>query len=69
MADGYVRELESLDSALKRHNKAAKELREKKKKTQEHLYNYMKRNDLEEYEGYKLSKIAPKPKIVRKKKR
>jgi hypothetical protein len=66
-ADSYLRELESIKAALKRNNAQAKILRTKKKTAEERLYNYMVRHHIEEVDGYKLEKIAPKPKIPRKK--
>jgi hypothetical protein len=66
-ADVYCRELKNIEAALKRSNEQVKQLRAKKKLNQERLYTYMVRHGLEEYEGYKLSKITPRPKVIRKK--
>lgn len=65
--DAYIREIESIDEALKRVNKHAKELRAKKNASRERLYKWMEHNHVEEYKGYTTKKLAPKPKIKRKK--
>ncbi len=65
--DGYVRELKTVDDTISRYNILLKSLREKKKTTQTRLYAYMEKNNLEEYGGYKASKLAPRKKVPRKK--
>ena len=64
--EACVREIKSIDEALKRLNDHVKKLREKKKTTQQHLYDWMVSRQLDEYEGYKAEKIAPKPKKIKK---
>lgn len=64
---GYLRQIKELDQALKRYNLKTKELREKKKLAQHRLYKYMARRELDEYEGIRISSIAPKEKKIRKK--
>jgi hypothetical protein len=65
--DAYIREIKSIDEALKRLNDHAKLLRDKKKKACTHLYNYMYYHNVNEYQGYKQNKLAPKEKTPRKK--
>jgi hypothetical protein len=65
--DAYIREIESINDALKRLNTHAKTLREKKKVTTNHLYSWMKNHDIDEYNGIKIEKIKPKEKKFRKK--
>lgn len=59
-AESYVRNLKSIGDSIKRYSSQLKELKEKKKLAEQRLYNYMNRNNLEEYGGYKKAKLAPK---------
>lgn len=65
--EGYVRQIKSIDAALKRLNQETKQLRLQRNTAKQRLYDWMKSRGFEEYEGYKLVKIAPKPKLPRKK--
>lgn len=65
---GYVREISSIKAEIKRLAEHTKQLRIQAKKTEAHLYAYMVRNNLEEYEGFKQAKLKPKPKNLRKSK-
>jgi seryl-tRNA synthetase len=58
--DAYIRKLKSLDEAIKRLNGQLRDLRLQKKSTQERLHTWMKRKNMEEYNEYKIEKIAPK---------
>ena len=62
----YVKKLADLSSALTRLNTQAKDVRKKQGETRAQLAQWMERNGLEDYQGYKLSKIKPRPKIKRK---
>ena len=62
----YVKQLSNIDAAIKRLNAELKKARLKKKIVCEHLHKWMKKNGMEEYEGYKAEKLVPK-KIIRKK--
>lgn len=64
----YVRNLAKIKDSEKRCTSQLKELRQKKKQTEQRLYEYMKKNNLDNFEGYKASKLAPKPKKMVKKK-
>lgn len=64
--EGYVRNLKSINESIKRHSDQLKTLREKKKAAEDRLYRYMSKNNLDEYQGYKISKLTPKKKIKRK---
>lgn len=66
MGDAYVRQIKELSDALTRLNKQAKDIREKQKIAKERLAQWMERKELEEFQGYKLSRIKPKPKIPTK---
>lgn len=66
--DSYIRNLKEIGDSIKRHNSQLKILRDKKKATEQRLYTYMTKNNLEEYGGIKASKIAPKEKKLVKKK-
>lgn len=68
MSDGerYVSSIKNMDVAMKRLNSEVKKLRLKKAETQGHLYKWMKRNGYDNYEGYSINKITPKPAIKRK---
>ena len=65
--EAYIRQIGGIDEALKRLNTETKTLREKKKTAKRRLYEWMKSRGLEEFQGYKLTKITPKPKLPRKK--
>lgn len=66
-AEGYVRQIKSLDDALRRHNEQTKIIRVQRTKAKERLYKWMKSNNQDEYQGYKIDKLAPRPKVPRKK--
>jgi hypothetical protein len=66
--DAYARQLVNIESALKRCNESAKNLRNQRLQVKERFYNWMARKELEEYSGYKREKIKPKAKATRKKK-
>ena len=67
MAEPYIRQIKSIDEAIKRLNSQLKDLRKQKAISQTRLYEYMRRNNMEETGGVKLKKITPKPKMMRKK--
>jgi hypothetical protein len=67
MGDACIRQIRDIDEALSRLNPQVRELREKKKAAQERLYKWMVSHHLETFEGVSRKKIAPRPKIVRKK--
>jgi len=62
---GYSYEIKSIQNEIKRLNSHIKNLREQKRKSEEHLYKYMKNRNLEEFEGIKIKNIEPKPKKKR----
>lgn len=64
--EAYVRQLKELSSALSRLNEQSKKLREKQKDTKLRLAQWMEKNGHQEYQGHKLAKIKPKPKIPKK---
>lgn len=66
--ESYVRNLKNIDTSIKRYADQLKELKEKRKLTQQRLYAYMKKNGLEKYQGYELKKLEPKQKTPTKKK-
>ena len=47
-ADSYLREIHTLDIEIKRSNDRAKSLRMQKQTAKTHLYNYMKRHNLQQ---------------------
>lgn len=63
---GYINEINSITEDLKRRDAVSKKLREQKKIAQGRLYDYMKNNNIAEYQGIKASSIAPKPKKILK---
>lgn len=65
--EGYIRQISSIEDALKRHNQQVKELRQKQRLAKTRLYEWMSAKGLEEYQGYTIKKVAPRPKIIRKK--
>jgi len=65
--EGYIRQISSIDEALKRLNAETKALRTQRTLTKQRLYEWMKSRRLDEYQGYNIDKIVPKPKIPRKK--
>jgi|WetSurMetagenome_2_1015567.scaffolds.fasta_scaffold449112_1 hypothetical protein len=67
--DAYVRNIDSINESIKRHNGQLKILRTKKLESQERLAIYMEKHGIEEYKGYKLAKIKPKQKLPQKKKK
>lgn len=67
MGDIYVAKVKSLDKAVKEKNTQLKKLREQRETANLHLYNWMVRNQVQEYEGIKISRITPKKKRPRKK--
>ena len=69
MAEPNVKDLEDINLALTRARKRVKDLQASKKQREAQIYNYMKHNGLENYHGFKLSKLEPKPKAERKKKK
>jgi len=60
--DAYVRNLKDIGDAIKRHNAQLKILKSKKQESEKRLYIYMSKNNIDEYRGYKASKLAPKEK-------
>lgn len=65
--DGYIYEIKSTTTEIKRLNKELKALRTQKTKTEINLVNYMKRSNINEYNGYKLHKLDPGLKPLRQK--
>lgn len=57
----HIEQIEKLNRESKRLNLQLKVLRTQKKVHEKHIYIYMKRNSLETYKGFKLSKLEPKP--------
>ena len=68
MSDGYITQLASINDTLKRLTSKVKDLKRQKKDIEERLRRWMEKNGYEECEGYKLTKLQPKPKAPRKKK-
>jgi hypothetical protein len=64
--DADVRRLKEVEEALKRANEKAAELRKKKKKAQDHLYNSMRKQGIDNYKGYTLKKVQPRVPAKRK---
>lgn len=64
----YVREIKSIKEELKRTAERTKLLKKQQKTTEGHLYNYMVKHHIEEFEGIKAAKIAPKPVVKRRSK-
>ena len=60
LGDRYVKQLQDLDSTIKRLNKTISDARKKKKDTQKHLYAWMVKNNVDKLGGYTVKKIAPK---------
>lgn len=63
----YVHEIASIDLELKRLRGVIKELTAQRARATTHLHQYMIRNQLEEVGGIKATKVAPKPKVIRRK--
>lgn len=59
---GYVAEIKSIDGELKNLARRSKLLRDQKRIAQNRLYDHMRHNGLDEFEGIKKKSIAPKPK-------
>lgn len=60
-ADGYIKEIESIKKELKLLTERRKILTARKQKLEKGLYDLMKRNQMELYQGYKKEKLQPKP--------
>jgi hypothetical protein len=67
----YCKTIKSINAELLRMTKTKNLLMDEKKKTEEKLYYWMKKNGVEELDGIKIEKIKPKEKVlmVRKKKK
>jgi hypothetical protein len=63
----YVKSINSLSETIKKHSEIIKKLREQRKEYENKLYIFMKKNNMEIYEGIKIEKIKPKEKSERKK--
>lgn len=68
-AESYVRRLREIDAALSRANKQVTELRSKKKEATQRLHEWMQKKGLDEYGGYSIKKVAPRPRAKRKPKK
>ena len=68
--DKYAKSLDLINKELKRLNSEKKKLYIEKKKIEKTLYENMKYNNIEKFQGYKRDKLQPitKDKIIRKKK-
>lgn len=60
-ADGYIKEIESIKKELKLLSERRKALTQRKQKLEKGLYDVMRRNQMEIYQGYKKAKLQPKP--------
>lgn len=67
----YIKTIKSCSDELKNINDRKNKIIQEKKNTEEKLYHWMKKLQINEYEGIKIDKIKPKEKvkIVRKKKK
>lgn len=63
---GTVRSLKDVTDALKRQNKSVKDLRERKKKYETELLEWMDKMGVQEYEGIKREKLCPQRKPRKK---
>lgn len=61
----YTTELRSIDMEIKALNAKLREFRNRKKYLYEKLYEYMKRYNLSEVEGYTIDEVRPKEKKSR----
>jgi len=66
-AESYKAEIESLKCEMTRLRKIVKELLEQKKIKELHLYNHMKRNDIEKVGKISIKSITPKGPAIPKK--
>lgn len=60
IARGYVRSINSLQQEINRSSEHLSKLRNERKKTYQKLYDWMERNNVEEVEGIKKTKVKPK---------
>jgi hypothetical protein len=63
----YVKSINSLSDTIKKHSEIIKKLKDQRKDYENKLYIFMKKNNMEIYEGIKIEKIQPKEKSERKK--
>lgn len=61
--------IQQINKEIARLNKCIKELKQQKSKFELALFDFMIKNNLKEYEGIKIDKIIPKPKVKKKTKR
>ena len=67
LPSSYVREINSIDVALKRYNSIVGDLRKKKALAKGRLHNWMTNHDITEYEGFKISSLQSKRQPIKKK--
>ena len=65
----YVYSIKGLTEEITIVNGRLKQLREERKQTEFKLLKWMERRDLETFEGFKKTKLIPKPSKARKKKK
>lgn len=65
--DYNISQIQKLEAEIKRHNFIVKTLRAQRDSHRTHIYNYMSKNNIENYKGYSIKKLAPKKKTRRKK--
>ena len=63
----YAEEINNIENEMKRLRKRLKQLRELKKNPIRALHRYMVANNLKNYKGIKIEKIAPPPLKIPKK--
>lgn len=69
IADSYISEIQSISAEITRLNGELRNLREQKLKAQNHLLHRLKEMKVDEYKGYKISKLTPKERTKPKKKK
>ena len=67
--DSYISEIESIKKEISRLNVEIKNLRNQKIDAQKFLYEYMTEVEINEYKGYKITKLLQKPRVKSKKKK
>ena len=65
-AESYAREINSLNTEIKRLNGKLKSLREQKKKAESNLYYRMQRDGSQKIEGITIKSVTPKERKKRK---
>ena len=65
-AESYAKEINSLNTEIKRLNGKIKSLREQKKKAESNLYHRMQRDSSQKVEGITIKSVTPKERKKRK---